>query len=138
MKRREFIECVACGMFGLAFLPGCASRPTYRSYLIEGRVVLSVAEFDDAARGERILVVEAEEMRDPILLIRVERAVYRALSSVCTHQGCHVRPAGGFLQCPCHGSTYDLEGEVVRGPAPAPLYEYPVTFDNGMIKIEVS
>ena len=45
------------------------------------------------------------------------------LNAVCTHLGCTVpwvEAAGKFI-CPCHGSQYDTEGGVVRGPAPLPL-----------------
>lgn len=41
----------------------------------------------------------------------------------CTHLGCTF-PWNAYdqqFQCPCHGSLYDPEGSVVRGPAPLPL-----------------
>jgi len=46
-----------------------------------------------------------------------------AISAVCTHLGCvvpWVRAANKFC-CPCHGSQYDENGKVVRGPAPLSL-----------------
>jgi Rieske Fe-S protein len=46
-----------------------------------------------------------------------------ALSSTCTHLGCLInwyRPENRFL-CPCHGGQYDIRGNVVSGPPPAPL-----------------
>ena len=44
-----------------------------------------------------------------------------AISLVCTHLGCTVnRIETGFL-CPCHGSQYDSDGNVVGGPAPKTL-----------------
>lgn len=46
-----------------------------------------------------------------------------ALNAVCTHLGCVVpwnRAANRFI-CPCHGSQYNDEGKVVRGPAPLSL-----------------
>jgi Rieske Fe-S protein len=52
-----------------------------------------------------------------------------ALSPVCTHQGCVVDVQGAALVCPCHGSTYDRRGQVVRGPAERPLTSYPVKED---------
>ena len=59
-----------------------------------------------------------------ILLVKGERGEYRALDATCTHQGCTVRPTGSGLTCPCHGSSYNLDGEVVRGPAQKPLHYY--------------
>ena len=45
-----------------------------------------------------------------------------ALKAECTHLGCLVAPdpEGGF-ECPCHGSRYDAQGRVTRGPAPRAL-----------------
>lgn len=45
------------------------------------------------------------------------------LNAVCTHLGCVVPWNAGadkFI-CPCHGSQYNKEGKVVRGPAPLSL-----------------
>jgi cytochrome b6-f complex iron-sulfur subunit len=45
------------------------------------------------------------------------------LNAVCTHLGCVV-PWNDNLNkfaCPCHGSQYNAQGKVVRGPAPLSL-----------------
>ena len=53
---------------------------------------------------------------------------YKALSLICTHNGCTVnyRGSAGFI-CPCHGGTYDASGNVTGGPPPSPLPTYQVT-----------
>ncbi|CAI5459411.1 unnamed protein product [Closterium sp. Yama58-4] len=45
------------------------------------------------------------------------------VNAVCTHLGCVVpwNPAENKFMCPCHGSQYDNQGKVVRGPAPLSL-----------------
>jgi len=57
-------------------------------------------------------------------------AVYRdpegalhALSARCTHLGCgvHWNGAEQSWDCPCHASRFDVEGNVLHGPAPTPL-----------------
>jgi cytochrome b6-f complex iron-sulfur subunit len=45
------------------------------------------------------------------------------LNAICTHLGCVVpwnANENKFI-CPCHGSQYNSEGKVVRGPAPLSL-----------------
>ncbi len=44
-----------------------------------------------------------------------------AISAVCTHLGCIVSLAEYGFQCPCHGSQYTQDGNVIGGPAPRPL-----------------
>jgi Rieske Fe-S protein len=54
-------------------------------------------------------------------LMADDKGIY-ALTAVCTHRGCLVLSVGpeGF-GCPCHDSAYNLQGEVVEGPAERPL-----------------
>lgn len=46
-----------------------------------------------------------------------------AINAVCTHLGCVVpwNLAQQKYMCPCHGSQYNAEGKVIRGPAPLSL-----------------
>ena len=81
---------------------------------------------DSAGARADALIIQTPELADPILLIDHGDEGYAALSVRCTHQGCHVRRTGGVLSCPCHGSSYDLHGHVVRGPAQSDLRRYPV------------
>ncbi len=39
------------------------------------------------------------------------------LSIKCTHLGCTLNVAGDIFKCPCHGSEFRLDGEVIKGPA---------------------
>lgn len=45
------------------------------------------------------------------------------INAVCTHLGCVVpwNTSEEKFVCPCHGSQYDAEGKVMRGPAPLSL-----------------
>lgn len=58
-----------------------------------------------------------------VMLIRETDKRVRALSPVCTHEGCIVQydDDSRKLVCGCHNSFYDLNGNVLGGPAPKPL-----------------
>ena len=56
------------------------------------------------------------------IFLQKDEGGYYALDNVCTHLGCliHPQPDGSFA-CPCHGSRYTADGQVIRGPATRPL-----------------
>ncbi len=62
---------------------------------------------------------------DPTYLIvsEDEDIASYGLNAVCTHLGCVVpwNTSEDKFICPCHGSQYNNEGKVVRGPAPLSL-----------------
>jgi cytochrome b6-f complex iron-sulfur subunit len=64
-----------------------------------------------------------------------------ALTAVCTHLGCitRFRSDENVIACPCHGSRFDLEGNVVHGPAPRPLPWLEVRPDaSGVLVVDTS
>jgi len=61
----------------------------------------------------------------------------RVFSPICTHMGCNVawnKNAGEF-HCPCHGGKYNKQGEVIAGPPPKPLQQYPSEVEGGTLWI---
>lgn len=57
----------------------------------------------------------------PVILKKLGPQIV-ALSARCPHLGCHIeRVAGENLICPCHGSTFSLQGKRLFGPAQADL-----------------
>jgi cytochrome b6-f complex iron-sulfur subunit len=70
----------------------------------------------------------------PVIVSQPAAGKVVAFSAICTHKGCTVAPAGKILQCPCHGSTYDLAtGKNTGGPAPSPLARIPVKVEGGKV-----
>jgi Rieske Fe-S protein len=60
-----------------------------------------------------------------IFVMRVSESEFRALSAICTHQGCTVEWDGSAkFDCPCHGSQYDAIGAVMKGPATRALHMF--------------
>lgn len=55
-----------------------------------------------------------------VALFRDANGVH-AVSTICTHLGCIVKPTAEGFECPCHGSRFAADGSVVKGPAPRAL-----------------
>jgi Rieske Fe-S protein len=41
-----------------------------------------------------------------------------------------------MFACPCHGSAFDITGNVIDAPAPRALNIYPITIENNIIKVD--
>lgn len=64
----------------------------------------------------------------------------RAVSGVCTHQGCRLFLASGpaRLECPCHGATFGLDGAVLTHKLKFPLADLPqieVRESDGLVQV---
>lgn len=73
--------------------------------------------------GDRTLVQGLKGDPTYLIVTSKEAIADYGLNAVCTHLGCVVpwnTSANKFI-CPCHGSQYNDEGKVVRGPAPLSL-----------------
>ncbi|MFK4070597.1 Rieske (2Fe-2S) protein [Streptomyces sp. NPDC029674] len=62
---------------------------------------------------------------------------FKAFSNRCTHKQCPVTSVeGGTVNCPCHGSKFDIaDGSVRGGPAPKPLPAAEISVADGSIKL---
>jgi len=56
-----------------------------------------------------------------VFLLREGKADVKAFSDVCPHAGCHVDwdPNRDVYQCPCHASTFQLDGDLADEKSPS-------------------
>lgn len=109
-----------------------ARKPVHSmgEYMMEQ--VNTLAQYTDWLQGgevsapDRIPPGEGALIRDGLKLMAVHRAddgKLTFLSAACPHMGCAVHWNSGekSWDCPCHGSRFDIEGNVLHGPSAAPL-----------------
>lgn len=127
--RRGFVKAVAATTVALG-IGGAAvecSRFLRPNVLYEPSKVFKVGAVASFPIGSRTVV----EGRG-IAVVR-ERDGIHAISLVCTHLGCLIRPVENDSECgyacPCHGSRFTMAGEVLDGPAPRDLPWYEVYVD---------
>jgi Rieske Fe-S protein len=122
-SRREFLGDAARLAVAAAAI-GC-DRSHKPPPLFEATVDVSTLSTDAASLVAPVTGLDGA----PILIVRDGERRFHALSMQCTHEGCPVRPpVEGVITCPCHGSQYDLEGRVRRGPAQLALARYAVEY----------
>jgi Rieske Fe-S protein len=75
----------------------------------------AIAKTADVPVGSGVII-------DDIVVTQASSGVFKGFSSTCTHAGCTVAEvADGTINCPCHGSKFNLDGTVANGPATKPL-----------------
>jgi len=125
---------------GLGFLAGPLKRATIRG----AAQPLRVASDHEVKPGKPVRVTAVGQRDDAWLhldhvtlgscwLVRsTEIASVRAFSTVCPHLGCGVdwNEKTGNFDCPCHASSFDLEGRCLSGPSPRGLDELDVHADG--------
>jgi glycine/D-amino acid oxidase-like deaminating enzyme/nitrite reductase/ring-hydroxylating ferredoxin subunit len=92
---------------------------------------------DRKADAEQLSEVKAGEGKivkingEKLAIARDEHNELHALSPVCTHMKCFVQwnYAEKSWDCPCHGSRFSIDGEVIYGPAVKELEKKVLDFD---------
>jgi cytochrome b6-f complex iron-sulfur subunit len=96
---------------------------------VKGLIAVSAVPSDTAVA---VAVPESVSTQKSVLLTQ-SGGTLTALNATCTHMGCKVAPDGAKLHCPCHQSMFSLTGQVVSGPAPAPLHPVAVKVVDGQV-----
>jgi len=118
----------------LAFL-GLAALPIRSARAKDLAVPLNKAPKLKKTGGWTVLKVKDHS----ILFVRDAQDSVRALASACTHKQCQMsyNPDSKHIECPCHGSRFDLGGKVLKGPAETPLKQYPAKLSGESIIVTI-
>lgn len=86
-----------------------------------------IAKTSDVPVGSGVIV-------DDVVVTQPTAGDFKGFSSTCTHKGCAVtKVANGTIDCPCHGSKFNLDGTVANGPATEPLKKKPISVQGDSI-----
>ena len=93
----------------------------YPYYLIRDRFAGAEAQSVRAVRRGHGKIIERNGAK--VAAYRDSAGKVTLSSAICTHMGCTVgwNAAERTWDCPCHGSRFKPTGEVISGPAEAPL-----------------
>ncbi len=78
------------------------------------------------ARGTARVLLDGNGAR--VGVYRDEEGNLHSVDTTCPHMGCELawNPAERSWDCPCHGSRFSFDGEILNGPAVHPLNEVDV------------
>jgi len=139
MDRRNFLltGCKACAVMAalpaIASLESCSSTKAMALSVENGMVTVPISTLVNGSA-----VVNAKGLSDKLLITKNASGEYKALVLNCTHKGGPVKQNGTELSCSWHGSRFDLNGNVVNGPAKEPLKSYPVEVAGDALKVKVA
>ena len=117
ITRRDFLKLATNSLLGLSGALGLGGIVRFLSFEMDPA---PPSQYDLGSAESYPLGSRTLMMHIPAVLIHNEEG-FTALSLVCTHLGCAVEQKDGAFECPCHGSRYDNQGAVTRGPSNAPL-----------------
>ncbi|HVE94721.1 MAG TPA: Rieske 2Fe-2S domain-containing protein [Acidimicrobiales bacterium] len=137
VDRREFVTTCACLVAG-GLVSACASLAARPVPVADGRVRIVLADHPELTRADGALKILPQSATTPLYVLRLDGDQFAVLSPICTHQGCTVDIQGARLVCPCHGSTYDREGRVLRGPAARSLTRLSAAVSGGVLVIDIA
>ncbi|MEO8772116.1 MAG: Rieske (2Fe-2S) protein [Ferruginibacter sp.] len=130
MERRDFLKgaCRIC-LLGAAIgtvstnltscSPKIAGNNTFRPVVNNNQVEVPLSIFDNNA----FQVISPAKYEFEISVEKKPDNTYKALLLKCTHYQHQLTTTGNGFTCSLHGSKFDKEGNVLKGPAETPLQE---------------
>lgn len=108
---------VGSGRFRLSSVPDKVAHRATVDVLVAKTATLAL---DDVVAGDGAVVTEAGQK---LAVYVADDGTRHILSATCTHLGCTVdwNATERTWDCPCHGSRFSLDGDVMEGPATKPL-----------------
>jgi cytochrome b6-f complex iron-sulfur subunit len=113
ISRAEFLQITSRVFFAISGFMGFGMLIRFLGYQSESVVQNEV----DLGMASNYPIGSRTNLPDiPAILIR-DQVGFKALSLTCTHLGCTLEEKDDEFSCPCHGSQFDEDGNVIHGPA---------------------
>ena len=142
ISRRSFL-----GRTALVVLPALCGGCKDERYsvidlpaVVNNVIVIPLEAYPELSAVGGSIVGKADGMTNPIVIAHVDTGTFAALDAICTHMHCTVayNALNLTMDCPCHDSSYELDGTVIGGPAPHPLTAFVVSSDGTQLTIRVA
>lgn len=141
MNRKEFLKksCGACAamgvsmIFGSSFLTACATAgiSVLKTKNIDNKILIPLSKFEDG----KAQLLRVQDYDFDLVAQKKEDGTFIVMIMMCTHAMHPLTKAGNNFYCTLHGSKFDEEGQVTKGPAAEPLerLKYEIIEENLVI-----
>lgn len=148
MRRRDFIKgtCRIC-LLGAAtsalsnLAASCSSTAgitagSLKPAINNGKIEIPLSRFETSS----FLVISPANYNYEIAVLKTtdEKTKYKSLLLSCTHYENQLTVTGNGYACAAHGSRFDKEGNVLKGPAEHNLKELKTEIINNSLIIHIS
>ena len=141
MDRKEFLKrsCQGC-LFGTAAmllpsLTGCgpAAFNVYKTTPANNMIEIPLSLFEKNS----LQIVRPQGWQYDIAVQKKKEGNYTAILMECTHMANQLTPSQNGYSCSLHGSRFNANGEVIKGPAEFPLKSYLTSIQNNKLILSV-
>jgi Rieske Fe-S protein len=119
MERRQFLRVTgaACATAGIALSAGsltsCSQLPIYKTTIVKNKILVPLSLFQQT----NLQLVKPDGYEYNIALQKETDGTFTALLLKCTHSDNQLSSTGNGFVCNLHGSRFNKEGLVLKGPA---------------------
>jgi Rieske Fe-S protein len=139
MERRKFLKtsCSVCLLIGAGVmmdtLSSCTTTSVYKTIITENKIAVPISLFTD----KDFQIVRPSNFEYDIAMRKEMDGSYSALLMQCTHADNQLNSTGKGFFCNLHGSRFNMEGGVTKGPAARSLKKYATTIISDTIVISI-
>lgn len=138
IERRKFLEsaCRACLLVSAGFLISDLSACSPSAKVISLPITQNAIRLPTTAFAtEPAQILRPEGWFYDIAVRKTSEDQYEALLLECTHQQNQLMVIPNGFKCELHGSKFNLNGQVIKGPAERPLKKFETSVDQGELII---
>jgi cytochrome b6-f complex iron-sulfur subunit len=135
LSRRDFLKIGTETLLALSGLLGLGGLLRFLGYAGEPEQpqIFDLGLPENYPLGSRTLVANGQ-----FVLVHAQSG-FSAINTSCTHLGCRLTAGMDGFTCPCHGSRFDLNGNVLNGPAVNALDSQSLEpTENGHLILQIS
>jgi cytochrome b6-f complex iron-sulfur subunit len=144
VSRRNALRLMLGGAIGLAGIEFAATSANFLWPVLKGGIgaIVEVGKLADfpAVTPQKGAPLHILKIKSWIVNLLDYDKTLQVLYHVCPHLGCTVPYCNqsGRFECPCHGSTYNLHGEWLEGPAPRGLDRFKAEVKDGAVLVDTT